>query len=341
MGTNKRMGEGDTKSDHHHAYKQRLAQALMKWRQQTPTFDATAGAVFHEVFNHPDYQNASPAQQRAWEQGWAQALYAIEERQPLDTFYFPGLDLRQLCAAGRLLDVGCYLGGKSVRWLEKYAGRQLVGVDMPGPHLPAASRFAAGRHAQAAFSAGRAEQLPFAGSTFDIVVCVHTLEHVQDVAAAVRECWRVLKREGYFILTFPPFYYPVGHHLDLVTRTPGLHWLFDYTTLLRAYFALLNERGDAARWYRRATEQPLPGEKGYSLNGMGARRFHQLLQQRYDTGTEPEGSSGWRIVYDGFRDQRGSYSRHPIRWVLDHVIKPLGWPCLREIFEIAYVLQKV
>ena len=300
----------------------------MRLRPNTLTFDETAGAVFHELFDHPRYQQAAPSEQARLGLAWAQALYAIEAQQPLDA-YFPGLDLGVLCNGGALLDVGCYLGGKSVRWLEKYGGRQMCGIDVAEHYLAAAGRLALERGVSAEFCVGVAEAIPFSAESFDVVFSVHTFEHVRHVSAALRECRRVLKPGGHLIVVFPPFYYPLGHHLDLVTRTPCLHWFFRYPDLLAAYFALLDARGAAASWYRRAETNPLPDEKGYSINGLSAGAFHRMIQ------------ADWQLVYDGYRQARGGYSQHPVRRFLDNVLKRAQWPLLREIYEVAYVLQKV
>lgn len=308
--------------------KTRLIKLLMRLRATAIAFDDDNGAIYHELFDHPAYRDAPPTEQARLQLAWARALYAIETRQPLDG-YFPGFDLRALCRGGDLLDVGCYLGGKSVRWLEKYEGRSLCGVDVAEPYLAAANRLAAERCAPAAFSLGLAETLPFPAARFDVVLSVHTFEHVHDVAAALSECRRVLKPGGCLVVVFPPFYYPLGHHLDLVTRTPCLHWFFSYRDLLAAYFALLDARGPQANWYRRAAIYPLPFEKGYSINGLTASAFHTLLQ------------TGWHILYDGYRDARRGYSRHPARRLLDGCVKVLQLESLREIYEVAYVLQKL
>jgi SAM-dependent methyltransferase len=45
--------------------------------------------------------------------------------------------------------------------------------------------------------------LPFADGCFDVIVACDTLEHVLDDRAALRECARVLRRNGIAILTVP------------------------------------------------------------------------------------------------------------------------------------------
>lgn len=52
-------------------------------------------------------------------------------------------------------------------------------------------------------------QIPFEENTFDVVLCNHVLEHVQDDIKAVSEIYRVLRPGGFAILQVP-FFKPVG-----------------------------------------------------------------------------------------------------------------------------------
>ena len=50
---------------------------------------------------------------------------------------------------------------------------------------------------------GRGEQLPFAASTFDLVLCHHVLEHVADLTCTLSEISRVLKATGRLYVAVP------------------------------------------------------------------------------------------------------------------------------------------
>jgi len=50
------------------------------------------------------------------------------------------------------------------------------------------------------------QNLPFADSEFDMVICNHVLEHVPDDKKAIREIFRVLKKGGSAILQVPTSY---------------------------------------------------------------------------------------------------------------------------------------
>jgi ubiquinone/menaquinone biosynthesis C-methylase UbiE len=50
---------------------------------------------------------------------------------------------------------------------------------------------------------GNALQLPFRERTFDAVVAFEVLEHLPDVAVALEEMLRVLRRPGHIIIGLP------------------------------------------------------------------------------------------------------------------------------------------
>lgn len=47
------------------------------------------------------------------------------------------------------------------------------------------------------------EKIGFPDNSFDVIVCVDVLEHVEKDQNALKECYRVLKKGGYFLITVP------------------------------------------------------------------------------------------------------------------------------------------
>ncbi|HIE15432.1 MAG TPA: SAM-dependent methyltransferase, partial [Bacteroidales bacterium] len=47
------------------------------------------------------------------------------------------------------------------------------------------------------------QQIPFEDESFDVVICNHVLEHVDDDLKAMREFYRILKKKGWAILQVP------------------------------------------------------------------------------------------------------------------------------------------
>src|SRR3954447_21478559 len=88
------------------------------------------------------------------------------------------------------LDVGCGTG-EEARTMAAIAGAA-VGVDASRFFVEEARR-RTGQRYDARFEQARAEQLPFEDGSFDAVRTERTLQHVDDLAAAIGEMWRVAK----------------------------------------------------------------------------------------------------------------------------------------------------
>ena len=195
--------------------------------------------------------------------------------------------------------------------------------------------FAEARNVAADFRVGRGESLPFPDERFDAVLSFDVLEHVQDVAATLAECHRVLKRGGKLLVVFPGYWQPREHHLGLATRLPGIQYLFSGRTLVRAYHDVLVERGSEAEWYRRESPELEPWERGNTINGMTFARFRALIDDL-----------DWRIVRESKRPV-GSvgrmFERRSLVRAASRLFVPLVHvPGVREVLlhRIAYILER-
>ena len=99
---------------------------------------------------------------------------------------------------GRLLDLGCGDGALAARAAER--GALVTGID-PSPTALERARAA---HPGISWALPEADgRLPLRDSTFDVVTCVHVLEHVADTQALMSEARRVLAPGGLFVATVP------------------------------------------------------------------------------------------------------------------------------------------
>lgn len=100
-------------------------------------------------------------------------------------------------AGGELLDVGC---GRGLR-LEGFRrrGYRVVGADFQ-PEVVEELR---GRGISAVVSDIDHLANHFAENRFDLITAFYLLEHVPDVAATVRGCWKLLKPGGWFAAAVP------------------------------------------------------------------------------------------------------------------------------------------
>jgi SAM-dependent methyltransferase len=115
------------------------------------------------------------------------------------------LALARLSPDSRVLEVGCG-SGELLRSLGGVA-RFAAGVDLNAAGLGIA-------RGRAAVACARAEELPFGGGAFDVVVAQHLIEHLPEPGPALREWWRVLRPGGRLVLITPNADYPDPAHFE-------------------------------------------------------------------------------------------------------------------------------
>jgi SAM-dependent methyltransferase len=104
----------------------------------------------------------------------------------------------------KVVDIGCGTGYNLATLIAK--GYQGVGIDLSSHGLRIArSRLPAGTLVQ-----GDGEELPFRSSTFDAVIALDVLEHVDD-GRALAEAFRVLRPGGLVVITVPAWAFLYGH----------------------------------------------------------------------------------------------------------------------------------
>jgi SAM-dependent methyltransferase len=103
--------------------------------------------------------------------------------------------VRLIPAYSHILEVGCG-DGKSKPELEKHvAGVRYTGIDLNPAVWEEKTRFVA----------GRANDIPFAAASFDVVISMYVVEHLVFPHLYLQEAWRVLKPGGYLLTIAPNF----------------------------------------------------------------------------------------------------------------------------------------
>ena len=129
-------------------------------------------------------QNAYRERYRAIRPGWSSSGDQLE-----------AMVRNHITPSSRVLDLGCGRGGVvELLWRDV---KLAAGLD---PDVPSLSE-----HRAPGMPAvrGVGEHIPFAGETFDLVVCVWVLEHLKDPASALAEVRRVLRSGGHFVFVTP------------------------------------------------------------------------------------------------------------------------------------------
>jgi SAM-dependent methyltransferase len=121
------------------------------------------------------------------------------------TLYLPvhrttlGLARRLVPRPRRILDVGCGTARLLRRARRHYPQAELVGVDPARPMLTTArSRTSPGLRIR--YVQGAAEQLPFAGEAFELVLATLSLRHWTDQDAGIGQVARVLAPGGVLVV---------------------------------------------------------------------------------------------------------------------------------------------
>lgn len=108
------------------------------------------------------------------------------------------LDLAGPLRGKRVLDVGTGDGTYAIEAAAR--GAVVTALDVEQEMLDAAHARAASRGVDVSLRQGRAEQLPFDGASFDVVIAVTVLCFVPDAQLAVRDMARVLVPGGRVVL---------------------------------------------------------------------------------------------------------------------------------------------
>ena len=234
-----------------------------------------------EVFNHENYVDGDLVKKREIRYRSSRAAYAIEsdpQAQWMEKLFATSINLTDL-QGKTLLDLGCFTGGRLIAYLEKYKLGYGYGIDINPIFAIAGTEFAKskGLADRVEFTTGFGENLPYESNSMDYVVSTDVFEHVRDLPKVLHECHRILKPGGKLLCTFPQFYQPLEAHLGLVTSAFPLHWFFPGKIISEAYFQILSERGEEAKWYAGEARSLATWEKLPTLNGITVSAFKKLV----------------------------------------------------------------
>jgi len=238
------------------------------------------------------------------------------------------LERAGVALGGRILDAGCGGGGMPLS-LAAHAAC-VVGID-PIDRFGKAG-VALGRErglTNLLFARADGMALPFAAGSFDLVLSHAVIEHVADAPLYLRECRRVMARDGRMYLSTAPYLSFAGAHLPRLKVPVPLHLIAGRKVAFRAFQVLARH----APWTLR---EPAHENSFIRDARLGIDKFDDLLEKVRVTRLRGQiAAAGLRIVREELH-VTSTVRRLPgplARWIRD---SPLTQDML--ISNIEYVL---
>jgi SAM-dependent methyltransferase len=190
---------------------------------------------------------------------------------------------------GRILDAGCGGGGMPLSLAEE--AREVVGIDPIDRFGDAGVRLARERGlGNLHFALADGMALPFASGAFDLVLSHAVIEHVADAPLYLRECARVLARDGRVYLSTAPYLSFAGAHLPRLKLQLPLHLMFGR----RIAFATFTWLARHATWM---LKEPAHENSFIQLARKGIVKHDDLLEKVTVTSLRAQiAAAGLRIV---------------------------------------------
>lgn len=169
-----------------------------------------------------------------------------------------------------VLDIGCgLLGAKAVKAAEKGA-KIVYGLDIDFQKLQAAQKFAHPKNVarKCHFLSCSAEKVPPKDECIDTAVSYAVFEHLREPEIVLHEVYRVLKKNGYFIILFNFYRDRYGSHL--------WHFIhFPWPQLFFSKYALVNYWSEQLAFYHERGEMNF-FPKGYRLSEGDSAHYFSL-----------------------------------------------------------------
>lgn len=236
-------------------------------------------------------------------------------------FYLKHADVDEMFKDKVVLDIGCGAAGKTIFYASKGV-EKIIGVEILGKYKQEAEHLANqyGMEDKFQFVSADASNTAFEDEYFDTIIMNDAMEHVDEPEKVLKECYRILKKNGKLYLNFPPYNHPYGAHLSDAIGMPWVHVLFGERTLINTYKELVKDLPDGKeRIEFRISKKPDGTEYFSYINKMTIKRAKQILE-----------NSDFKVEY---------YSEEPLRNIFKY---PAKLPVAKEFLVkmVVCVLKK-
>ncbi|MCL2813923.1 MAG: class I SAM-dependent methyltransferase [Oscillospiraceae bacterium] len=206
------------------------------------------------------------------------AEWQFENGERTIAFYLKRYTREEMFKEKNILDIGCGAGGKSL-YYASIGAKRVTGMDIVEAYGEESAKLASklGLSDKFEFVLGDAAEIPFDSGVFDSIILNDAMEHVDDPAAVLAECVRVLSQNGRLYINFPPYNHPYGAHLSDAIGIPWVHVFFGQKSLIRGYKKLVKELPDGEKRIKLRISKRQNGEEYFSyINKMTIKKFKKL-----------------------------------------------------------------
>ncbi|HOH70186.1 MAG TPA: class I SAM-dependent methyltransferase [Sedimentibacter sp.] len=207
------------------------------------------------------------------------AQWQYEKGMDTIKFYLKHSTVDEMFKDKIVLDIGCGAGGKTVFYASKGV-KKITGIEILGKYKEEAENLAKEFNLQDKFEfvQGDAANMPFENEAFDTIIMNDAMEHVDKPEMVLRECYRILKKDGKLYLNFPPYNHPYGAHLSDAIGIPWVHVFFSEKTLIKTYKDLVKDLPDGKERIDFRISKKEDGTEYFSyINKMSIKRANTIL----------------------------------------------------------------
>ncbi len=236
-------------------------------------------------------------------------------------FYLKHTNINEMFKDKVVLDIGCGAAGKTIFYASKGV-KKIIGVEILSKYKQEAIELAKNNGMEDIFEfvSADASNTPFEDEYFDTIIMNDAMEHVDEPEMVLKECYRILKKDGKLYLNFPPYNHPYGAHLSDAIGMPWVHVFFGEKTLISTYKELVKNLPDGKeRIEFRISKRPDGTEYFSYINKMTIKRAKQIIE-----------NSDFKVEY---------YSEEPLRNIFKY---PAKLPGVKEFLVkmVVCVLKK-